>query len=62
MRRILLTLILAITVALAVSVSPALAQVVVPSLEPSCPYEGPVEAGIVDFVGLTPCEVMVVSD
>ena len=62
MRRILLTLILAITVALAVSVSPALAQVVVPSLEPYCPYEGPVEAGIVDFVDLTPCEVVVVSD
>ena len=62
MRRILLTLKVAITVALAVSVSPALAQVVIPSLEPSCPYTGPVEAGIVEFVDLTPCEVMVVSD
>ena len=61
MRRILLTLILAIVV-LAVSVSPALAQVVIPSLEPSCLYSGPVEAGIVDFVDLTPCDVMVVSD
>jgi hypothetical protein len=60
-RRIILTLILT-TVALAVPVSPALAQVVVPSLGPSCPYEGPVEAGIVDFVDLTPCEVMGVSD
>ena len=62
MRRILLTLILAMIVVLAVSVSPALAQVVVPSLEPSCPYEGPVEAGIVEFVALTPCEVGVASD
>ena len=61
MRRILLVLIVA-TVVLAVSVSPALAQVVIPSLEPSCPYTGPVEAGIVEFVDLTPCEVMVVSD
>ena len=60
MRRILLILIVA-TVVLAVSVSPALAQVVIPSLEPSCPYTGPVEAGIVEFVDLTPCEVMVVS-
>jgi hypothetical protein len=60
-RRILLILIVA-TVVLAVSVSPALAQVVIPSLEPSCPYTGPVEAGIVEFVDLTPCEVMVVSD
>jgi hypothetical protein len=57
-----LTLILTIIVVPAVSVSPALAQVVVPSLEPSCLYEGPVEAGIVDFVDLTPCDVMVVSD
>jgi hypothetical protein len=56
-----LTLILAIVV-LAISVSPALAQVVIPSLEPSCLYAGPVEAGIVDFVDLTPCDVMVVSD
>ena len=61
MRRILLVLIVA-TVVLPVSVSPALAQVVIPSLEPSCPYTGPVEAGIVEFVDLTPCEVMVVSD
>ena len=61
MRRILLVLIVA-TVVLAVSVSPALAQVVIPSLEPSCPYTGPVEAGIVEFVDLTPCEVIVVSD
>jgi hypothetical protein len=60
-RRVLLTLILAIVV-LAISVSPALAQVVIPSLEPSCLYAGPVEAGIVDFVDLTPCDVMVVSD
>jgi hypothetical protein len=59
-RRILLTLILAIVV-LAVSVSPALAQVVTPALEP-CLYTGPVEVGIVDFVDLTPCDVMVVSD
>ena len=60
MRRILLTLILAVVV-LAVSVSPALAQVVIPSLEP-CLYEGPVQATVVEFVDLTPCEVMVVSD
>ncbi len=60
MRRILLTLILAVVV-LAVSVSPALAQVVVPSLEP-CLYEGPVEAGIFDFAYLTPCDLEVVSD
>ena len=59
MRRILLTLILAIVV-LAVSVSPALAQVVVPSAEP-CHYESPVMAGIADFVSLTPCDVTVVS-
>jgi hypothetical protein len=59
MRRPLLTLILAVVV-LALSVSPALAQVVVPSLEP-CLDEGPVEAGIFDFVYLTPCEVEVVS-
>ena len=59
MRRILLTLILAI-VMLAVSVSPALAQVVVPSAEP-CHYEGPVMAGIADFVSLTPCDVTIVS-
>ena len=62
MRRILLTLILAIVV-LAVSVSPALAQVVaIPSLEPPCLYAGPVEAAIVDFVELTPCDLRVVSD
>ena len=60
MRRILLTLILAVVV-LAVSVSPALAQVVIPSLEP-CLYEGPVQVTVVEFVDLTPCEVMVVSD
>ncbi len=60
MRRILLMLILAVVV-LAVSVSPALAQVVVPSLE-TCPYEGPVEAGIFGFVYLTPCDLEVVSD
>jgi hypothetical protein len=59
-RRILLTLILAIVV-LAVSVSPALAQVVIPSLEP-CLYVGPVEAGIAGFVDLTPCDITVVSD
>jgi hypothetical protein len=59
-RRILLTLILAIVV-LAVSVSPALAQVVIPSVEP-CLYEGPVEAGIVNFVVLTPCDLTLVSD
>ena len=61
MRRILLTLILAIVV-LAVSVSPALAQVVVsPSPEP-CVYTGPVAVEIFSFVNLTPCEVQVVSD
>ena len=60
MRRILLTLILAIVV-LAVSVSPAIAQVVSPSPEP-CHYEGPVAAGIFDFVNLTPCDIQVVSD
>jgi hypothetical protein len=60
-RRILLTLILAI-VALALSVSPALAQVVVPSLEPSCLYTGPVQASVFDFVDLTPCDISVVSD
>jgi len=54
-----LTLILAVVV-LALSVSPALAQVVVPSSEP-CLYEGPVEAGIFGFAFLTPCEVEVVS-
>ena len=59
MGRILLTLMLAI-VMLAASVSPALAQVVVPSEEP-CLYEGPVQAGIANFVSLTPCEVTVVS-
>ena len=61
MRRILLTLILAIVV-LAVSVSPALAQVVIPSLEPPCLNAGPVEAAIVNFVELTPCDLRVVSD
>jgi hypothetical protein len=69
-RRILLTLILAIVV-LAVSVSPALAQVVSPSTtspsttSPStepCLYTGPVAAGIFDFVNLTPCEIQVASD
>jgi hypothetical protein len=59
-RRILLTLILAVVV-LAVSVSPVLAQVVVPSLEP-CLYEGPVEVAIFAFVDLTPCDLEVVSD
>jgi hypothetical protein len=59
-RRILLTLILAI-VALALSVSPALAQVVIPSLEP-CLYAGPVQATVVDFVDLTLCDISVVSD
>ena len=59
MRRPLLTLILAVVV-LALSVSPALAQVLVPSPEP-CLYEGPVEAGIFGFAFLTPCEVEVVS-
>jgi hypothetical protein len=59
-RRILLTLLLAVVV-LALSVSPALAQVVVPSTEP-CLYEGPVEAAISSFVDLTPCDVSVVSD
>jgi len=58
-RRILLTFILAIVV-LAVSVSPALAQVVIPSVEP-CLYEGPVEVAIVAFVDLTPCDITVVS-
>ena len=61
MRRILLTLILAVVV-LAVPVSPALAQVVVPSSIEPCRYEGPVEAGVFDFVYLTPCDVEVVSD
>jgi hypothetical protein len=60
-RRILLTLMLAIVVVLAVPVSPALAQVVTPSLEP-CLYQGPVEAGIVAFVDLTPCDLTLVSD
>jgi hypothetical protein len=61
-RRILLTLILAIVV-LAVSVSPALAQVVVsPSSAEPCLYRGPVAAGIFDFVNLTPCDIQVVSD
>ena len=61
MRRILLTLILAIVV-LAVSVSPALAQVVVsPSTEP-CLNAGPVQAAIVKFVELTPCDLGVVSN
>jgi hypothetical protein len=45
---------------LSLSVSPALAQVLVPSPEP-CLYEGPVEAGIFGFAFLTPCEVEVVS-
>ena len=61
MRRILLTLILA-TVVLAVSVSPALAQVVSPSSTEPCPNAGPVQAAIVKFVELTPCELGVVSD
>ena len=61
MRRILLTLILAIVV-LAVSVSPALAQVVIPSSVEPCLYEGPVEVGIVNFVVLTPCDLTLVSD
>jgi hypothetical protein len=61
-RRILLTLILAIVV-LAVSVSPTLAQVVVsPSSQEPCLYAGPVEAAIADFVELTPCDLRVVSD
>jgi hypothetical protein len=66
-RRILLTLILAI-VMLAVSVSPALAQVVVspsqvsPSSAEPCPYTGPVAAEIFKFVNLTPCDVQVVND
>ena len=55
-----MTLILAIVV-LAVSVSPALAQVVIPSLEPPCLNASPVEAAIVDFVELTPCDLRVVS-
>jgi hypothetical protein len=59
-RRILLTLVLTIVV-LSVSVSPALAQVVIPSLEP-CLYEGPVEAGIAAFVDLTPCDTTFVSE
>jgi hypothetical protein len=57
--RILLTLMLAI-VMLAASVSPALAQVVVPSEEP-CLYVGPVMSGIANFVSLTPCDVTLVS-
>ena len=61
MRRILLTLILAIVV-LAVSVSPALAQVVVSSSEEPCLYTGPVAVEIFDFVNLTPCDIQVVSD
>jgi hypothetical protein len=60
-RRILLTLVLAVVV-LAVSVNPALAQVVVPSSLEPCPYEGPVEAGIFNFVYLTPCDLEIVSD
>ena len=60
MRRILLTLILAIVV-LAVLGSPALAQVVSPSTEP-CLYKGPVQAAIVKFVELTSCDLGVVSD
>jgi len=61
-RRILLTLILAIVV-LAASVSPALAQVVVsPSSAEPCPYTGPVAAEIFNFVNLTPCDVQVVND
>jgi len=61
-RRILLTLILAIVV-LTVSVSPAFAQVV-PSTESTepCLYTGPVAAEIFDFVNLTPCEIQVASD
>jgi len=59
-RRILLTLMLAIVV-LAVSVSPALAQVVVSTSPEPCLYEGPVAAGIVEFVDLTPCDIQVVS-
>ena len=61
MRRILLMLILAVVV-LTISVSSALAQVVVPSSLEPCSYEGPVEAGIFDFVYLTPCDLEVVSD
>jgi hypothetical protein len=57
-----LTLILAIVVVLAVSGNPALAQVGIPSLEESCLYAGPVEAGIVEFVDLTPCDLSIVSD
>jgi hypothetical protein len=60
-RRILLTLILAVVV-LAVSVSPALAQVIVPSSIEPCLYEGPVEVAIFAFVDLTPCDLEVVSD
>jgi hypothetical protein len=59
-RRILLTLVLVIVV-LSVSVSPALAQVVIPSLEP-CLNAGPVEAGIAAFVDLTPCDITFVSE
>ena len=61
MSRILLTLILA-TVVLAVSVSPALAQVVIPSTTEPCLNAGPVQAAIVKFVELTPCDLGVVSD
>jgi hypothetical protein len=60
-RRILLTLTLAIVV-LAVSISPALAQVVSPSSTEPCLYEGPVAVEIFSFVNLTPCHVQVVSD
>ena len=60
MRGILLTLMLAIVV-LAASVSPALAQVVVPSAEQPCLYVGPVQVGIVEFVDLTPCDLTIVS-
>ncbi len=60
MRGILLALMLAIVV-LAASVSPALAQVVVPSAEQPCLYVGPVLAVISYFVSLTPCDVTVVS-
>jgi hypothetical protein len=60
-RRILLTFILAIVV-LAVSVSPALAQVVIPTVEEPCLYEGPVEVAIAAFVELTPCDITAVSD
>jgi hypothetical protein len=60
-RRILLTLILAIVV-LAVSVSPALAQVVVSPSEEPCLYTGPVAVEIFSFVNLTPCDVQLISD